>query len=323
MRLSTNLLPFLLLTTGCSLLDGLFGPAAPNPFAGEGELRLTLDCASSGEDTARALLSRRLELLGLRHDLQGQGSLELAIQGVDPDSREVLGALLLGSPDLGFHAVLEDQAPLSPRHTDPEGAFLDAIPSAGGRPDLAFDVEAMQALLNETGADVPPVEGVRLVIRFDEREVYAAPPGSDWQPWLATLGLPEGTAVVTECWQGSEEDEVCAPLLVESPAPITAAHVASSEIAFDEQFYEPHLELAFDEAGAQAFHSLSERLVGRYLAIVSEGRVLSRPKVMEPIPGGRAWLNVGAAHRTEDLQDLWRFHVLLSTGPFPTGCTLR
>jgi arylsulfatase A-like enzyme len=318
MRSSIIPLPFALLLTGCGLLDGLFGPDLPNPFEGQAALELTLRCEPGAAAEASALLERRLDLLGLRYTLEGHEELQLSIQGVRADSAEVLGELLLASPELGFHAVLEDQASLSPRQADPEGAFLDAIPSPDGRPDMAFDVEAMQALLAESDEGRPPVLGARIVTRFDDREVWAAPAGADWSPWLETLPLPEGSAVVTECWRDPEET-LCAPLLVEAPAPVTAAQVARSEMAFDEQFFEPHLELSFDEAGAQAFHALSERLVGRYLAIVSEGRVLSRPRVAEPIPGGRAWLNVGAASQ-EDLQDLWRFHVLLSTGPFPEGC---
>jgi arylsulfatase A-like enzyme len=316
---SPILLPLALLLTGCGLLDGLFGPEVPNPFEGEATLEIALRCESGSAAEASDLLERRLALLGLRHEIDGQEELRLTIQGVDADSAARLGELLRASPDLGFHAVLEEQAPLSPRHADPEGAFPDAIPTPEGRPEEAFDVEAMQALLAESDAGSPPVQGARIVTRFDDREVWAAPAGADWGPWLQTLTLPEGSAVVTECWREREE-EICAPLLVEAPAAVTAARVSSAELAHDQQNLEPHLELGFDEAGAQAFHALSARLVGRYLAIVSEGRVLSRPRVVEPIPEGRAWLNLGSGSARRDLQDLWRFHLLLNTGPFPQGC---
>jgi hypothetical protein len=321
-----TLLPLIALTaTGCGVYDLLFGPSVPNPFLGEGTLLLELSCDAAGAAAASNLVGTRMTLLDLRHSVTAHpsGQLTITTTNADPALAPALGALLVASPDLGFHAVLEDQAPLRPRHDPPEEAFLDAFPATGGRPDMAFDVEAMQAMLELTGSDLPPIEGVSIVERFDEREVYAAPSGADWQPWLSTLPLPDGAEVVMECWDDHGEDELCAPLLVESPPPVTAANIIDVEMALDEQFMEPHLELVFNEHGKRAFHQLSERLVGRYLAIVSEGRVLSRPMVAEPIPGGRAWLNVGYGMDQDDLLELWSYYALLETGALPGPCSLE
>jgi hypothetical protein len=321
------LLPLLALaTTGCgALTDLLLGPDVPNPFEGEDTLLIELSCEAAGAAAAANLVGQRMTLLGLRHSVTAHpsGQLSITTTNAAQGQADAMAALLVATPELGFHAVLEDQAPLRPRHDPPEEAVLDAFPATGGRPDMAFDVEAMQAMLALAGGALPPVEGVRIEERFDDREVYAAPSGTDWRPWLDTLPLPEGAEVVTECWKDQGEEELCSPLLVETPPSVTAANVASAEIAIDEQFYTPHLELVFDEQGKQAFHALSERLVGRYLAIVSDGHVLSRPKVMEPIPGGRAWLNVGYGMDEHDLLDLWRFYSLLETGPLPGPCSVR
>jgi len=310
---------------GCGAIADLFGPGIPNPFEGEDTLLVQLRCDAASAAAASNLVGQRLGLLDLRHSVTADitGGLSITTTNAAHAQAPALGALLVASPDLSFHAVLEDQGPLRPRHDPPEQAVLDAFPATGGRPDMAFDIEAMQAMLELAGGPLPPVEGAQIVERFDEREVYAAPLDTDWQPWLDTLPLPDGAEVVIECWNDMDEGELCSPLLVESPATITAENIASAELEVDEQFYTPHLELIFDEQGKAAFHQLSERLVGRYLAIVSEGEVLSRPKVIEPIPGGRAWLNVGDGMDTDDLLELWRFYALLGSGPLPGPCTLE
>ncbi len=310
---------------GCGITDALFGPGVPNPFLGEDTLLLELSCDAAGAAAASNLVGTRMTLLDLRHSVTAHpsGKLSITTTNASQAQADALAALLAAPPDLSFHAVLDDQGPLRARRDKPEEALLEAFPATGGRPDMAFDVEAMQALLTASGADLPPVEGVRIAERFDEREVYAAPPDADWTPWLTTLELPEGAGVVTECWEPWDDDELCTPLLVEQPPPVTAANVASATIAWDDMGMAPHLELVFDEPGKQAFLELTRGLVDRYLAIVSDGKVLSRPLVMEPIPGGRAWLNIGAATRDEDLLDLWRFHAQLETGPLPVPCSVR
>lgn len=314
-----------LFLTGCgTLYDLLLAPGVPNPFEGDGTLQVELRCDPASAAAASSLVGARLELLDLDHSVTAQpsGALSITATGVDQVQATTLADLLIATPELGFHAMVEDQGLLRPGREPPEEAVLDAMPTLGGRPDLAFDVEGVQAMLAMAGGPLPPVVGARIVERYGEGELYAAPPGTDWQPWLMTLPLPEGTAVVTECWQELGEDELCAPLLVETPAPVTAEHVESSELAMDDQSMGAHLELRFDDPGKQAFLELSERLVGRYLVIVSDGQVLSRPIVTEPIPGGRAWLTLGYGMDEQDLLDLWRFHAVLETGALPGECAV-
>ncbi len=313
------LVPVLLLS-GCVLVDLLLEPDVPNPFEGQDSAELELQCRGASNEALAAALERRLDLLDLDHQwsAEGEGLLRFTID--DTAYTQALGKILTATPGLGFYAVAEDQAALRPRHEPPEEAVLAPLPTKGVRHDLAFDVEAMQAMLAMAGARLPPVEGVRIAERFEDHGVYAAPTGADWQPWLQTLSLPEGTAAVFECFRDSHQDEeLCSPWLVESPPPVTATDIVDVEIALDEQLYDPHLELTFNESGREAFHQLSTRLVDRYLAIVSEGRVLSRPRVMEPIPGGRAWLTLGQSS-DENLIELWHFYVALQAGPLPGPC---
>jgi hypothetical protein len=318
-------LPFIALAlTGCSTVVEMFEPGVPNPYLGDDTLLLELRCDAASAAAASNLVGTRLALLDLRHSVTAHPSGQLSITTTNATQAHAnsLAELLTASPDLGFHAVLEDQRILLPRHSNPEEAVLEAIPTPGTRPDLAFDVEAMQALMAQAGGSPPPVQDVRLVERYGEEEMWAAPAGADWQPWLDTLPLPEGAAVVSECWH-EDREELCSPLLIEALAPVTAARIEHASLDMDEHYNEPHLALAFDESGREAFHKLSERLVGRFLAIVSGGRVLSKPRVMEPIPGGKAWLTLGYDQGDEDLLDLWGYYAVLETGPLPGDCQVQ
>ncbi|TNF38357.1 MAG: hypothetical protein EP329_00710 [Deltaproteobacteria bacterium] len=59
----------------------------------------------------------------------------------------------------------------------------------------------------------------------------------------------------------------------------------------------PIVQTALTAAGAQRFETLTARLTDAYLAILVDGEVMSVPKVMEPIGGGRIQITMGARNR--------------------------
>jgi preprotein translocase subunit SecD len=101
---------------------------------------------------------------------------------------------------------------------------------------------------------------------------------------------------------------------------VTAADVAEASLEVDPQTVQPYLSLTFGEAGKEAFGSLTGRLVDRELGIVAEGQLLSRPRVMEAITGGKARISVGYGPGDETLQQLWRIYAAVASGPLPGRC---
>lgn len=89
--------------------------------------------------------------------------------------------------------------------------------------------------------------------------------------------------------------------LLHAEAPVHGGHLTSATVTHNEYNHEPVISLQFNGAGATAFADLSEALVQRYLAILLDGRVMSAPKVMERIEGGRAQITLGSGRSYETL----------------------
>ncbi|MBU0693657.1 MAG: protein translocase subunit SecD [Candidatus Omnitrophica bacterium] len=78
-----------------------------------------------------------------------------------------------------------------------------------------------------------------------------------------------------------------ANLLLYSQASITGADLAESFVGFD-SYGGALVSLRFTSGGARGFAKVTEESVGRRLAIVLDGRVMSAPAIREPISSGQA-----------------------------------
>lgn len=65
-------------------------------------------------------------------------------------------------------------------------------------------------------------------------------------------------------------------------------HLKHSDVQFDQTTGEPTVGLEFDSEGAEIFHELTKKNVGKPLAIFIDGFPISIPRVNEPIAGGKA-----------------------------------
>jgi len=81
-------------------------------------------------------------------------------------------------------------------------------------------------------------------------------------------------------------------LLINSTAVITREHVKKARADKDD-FGAPMVEVHLTREGAVAFEALSRRSVGKKVAILIDGDLLSAPVVAEPIPGGTLWVTFG------------------------------
>lgn len=82
--------------------------------------------------------------------------------------------------------------------------------------------------------------------------------------------------------------------LLYAEPPVHGGHIASVDVTTDSYDGSPRLSLVFDAAGAAAFADVTEAHVRDMLAIVLDGRVMSAPKIMERIEGGRAQITLGS-----------------------------
>ena len=92
-------------------------------------------------------------------------------------------------------------------------------------------------------------------------------------------------------WEGEERTDA---LIVTRSATVTREHVGDASVGAND-FGEPHVEVRLTKEGAQAFEAMTTRSVGRRIAIIVDGELMSAPVVQEPIPGGKLWITLPPA----------------------------
>ena len=80
---------------------------------------------------------------------------------------------------------------------------------------------------------------------------------------------------------------------------VSNEHIANAEVFVDPNTNASSVNIEFTGEGRARFASLTSGLVGRRLAIVLDGVVLTAPRVQEPITGGRAVITMGEAQEAE------------------------
>ncbi len=97
---------------------------------------------------------------------------------------------------------------------------------------------------------------------------------------------------------------------------LNGEHFEKAEVVFD-QLMQPTVSIKFDAEGGKLFEKLTEKNVGKPIAIYVGGNLISAPNVNEKITGGNAVIN--GMSGVQEAQDLARD---LNTGAIPAPITL-
>lgn len=103
------------------------------------------------------------------------------------------------------------------------------------------------------------------------------------------------------------------PLLVTKDASLTGDLLVNAKTEFSSRgFGEPYVSLTFNSKGAQIFSNVTATNVGKRLAIVLDGKVVSAPVIREAIPSGQA--QISGNFSVNEANDL---SVILRAGALP------
>ena len=198
---------------------------------------------------------------------RGEAQVEVRLPG-HPVTAASLRDVLERPGVLGFHPV------------DTRSPWLDGLPAVvtrwhGSRPDATAVYE--------------PDYGDPTV-RADTREELESFAESLSLPPDRILGFQEETILDG----GLTNRSRWRLFLLYAEPPVHGGHIASVDVTTDSYDSSPRLSLVFDAAGATAFADVTEAHVRDMLAIVLDGRVMSAPKIMERIEGGRAQITLGS-----------------------------
>jgi len=99
--------------------------------------------------------------------------------------------------------------------------------------------------------------------------------------------------------------------------PLTGKYLKKAELSFDQTTYQPIILLRFDQEGSKIFEELTQRNIGKPLAIYIDQILISAPVVQERISGGRA--QISGDFTVEEAKTLARN---LSAGALPVPIKL-
>lgn len=96
--------------------------------------------------------------------------------------------------------------------------------------------------------------------------------------------IPEGTVLK---YIKKEDNK---PILLEDKVALSGETIADARVDFDQQtgFGQPYISLKFNSQGSKQFGLITKNNVGRQLAILLDGEVISAPNINEAILGGNA-----------------------------------
>jgi preprotein translocase subunit SecD len=100
-------------------------------------------------------------------------------------------------------------------------------------------------------------------------------------------GAPAGFSI--SLIQGSDRREE--GLVISETPVVTGSELADAEATVDPGTLQPAILLRFDAAGTQKLARFTQENMGRALAVVLDGRVVSAPLIREPILGGHAQIS--------------------------------
>jgi SecD/SecF fusion protein len=130
---------------------------------------------------------------------------------------------------------------------------------------------------------------------------------------LLAASLPANTAIYFERLVDNQTGiESYRPILLETKVLMTGDMVKNAQVRIGGTFNEPYVSIDLTSRGGKVFATLTEKNVGRRMAIVLDGVVKSAPVIRERILGGSAQISGSFTH--EEASDL---AIVLRVGALP------
>jgi len=247
------------------------------------------------DSTRATLLKERIGVAGIGN-VQGGVVVRLA----KPDDQEaafkalrtlpqpIAGAAITGSTALDLDVTREgaDAILIKPTNPGMQARISSAISSAseivrnrcdpGGNKEMVVQRQGTDRILMQA----PGVEDVKEIEPcFDVAKLTFHLLHPTMSVEEARGRVPAGYRIVPGRNDGSE-------YLVENRSQVTGEQLVDAQPGFDQRTNEPIVSFRFNQSGARTFGKLSSENVGRPFAVVLDGKVITAPRINEPILGG-------------------------------------
>lgn len=134
--------------------------------------------------------------------------------------------------------------------------------------------------------------------------------------------IPEDTEVLFEVERDSTTKMVVqtSPYLLKKRADVTGDMLRNAQVGIIDN--EPNVSLSFNKIGTKNFGELTEKNVGKRLAIVLDGMVSTAPVIQGSIPNGEAQITLGYGSYESLLNEAEDLALLLREGALPASLTV-
>ena len=212
-----------------------------------------------------------------------------------------------------------------PGRQDPE----QAKELVGTTAQLEFRmVDDQNPLFRELYTKEPPPQGAGITLTTTEG--FPQLESKDREALLAYVKgkAPQDREILLECVETATTKKGSCDsyrsYLVERHAPLTGDNLSGADASFS-QYNDPEVNMTFDANGARTFSELTEKNVGKRMAIVLDDVVRSAPRINEKIPNGRARITLGglgAKSNDERLQEANTLALVLKAGALPAPVSI-
>jgi len=265
-------------------------------------------------DTYQALVGRTVEGLSRRVASLSDGGVVRASEGVEVFLPQGPAAMFEA-----FRRIARVPGRFQILLVDNGSPYMKTLVERARGPSFESVTPAVDAWRTPNGAG----EREDVLFRARDRAALAAAVGK----LTAAVPLPSNRAILLEKENGTNEDgsprTSWRTYYVETSGGIGNADIAEASPArgFNE---EPQVQVVLTAQGRKTFGDMTTQGVGRKIAIVIDGDVVSAPVVASPITGGRAYITAGSplrdpARSKEDVADL---ALVLNSGPLPAPLML-
>ena len=138
---------------------------------------------------------------------------------------------------------------------------------------------------------------------------------------LVDVSMTPEQALATRIPSGSEllymAEDPSIPVLIKKRVIVGGDNLVDAQPGFHPQTNAPIVNFRFDTSGARKFGKVTADNVGRPFAIVLDGKVISAPRINEPIPGGSG--QISGNFTVQEANDL---AILLRAGALPAPLTI-
>jgi protein-export membrane protein SecD len=266
-----------------------------------------------------AILRVRLDNAGIAASVSEQGGqLVVELPGVDDDTAGSVRALLGRNASLEFRLVAHDTsvARALHRHVGPVDAPRD--PEAQ-RLGIKAYTDSWRARPHAPGrrrtTSSPPTIARRRAARCSN--ATSRPPPRPTRASSSATTTSSATSTSSRGLTPRIRSRTGAPTVSSARCGIDSRAVADVEVRHDPTFGRPEVFVVFTSHGRQVFAELTAASIGRKLAIVLDGRVVTAPIIQGEMRIGRVTISVGGNSTKEQEADAVALRDVLRAGMLP------